>query len=135
MANSIGRVGYDAYCTKQGWRALNGVTLHLWEDNPREDIKAAWDVAGVASILYALDLMTAAGVTPAEAAAQLRAGKTIEDICAESSSYSARQICHADEAVLFPGSGPICTEPQGHEGAHVARDGSGRVVSSWASRG
>jgi len=48
--------------------------------------------------------------------------------------YPVRQICHADEAVLFPGSGPICTEPQGHEGDHVARDGSGRVVSSWAPR-
>jgi hypothetical protein len=82
MANSIGRVGYDSYCTKQGWRAFNGEPLKLWEDNPREDIKAAWDAAGEATILYALDLMAAAGVTPVEAAAQIRAGRTIEEVCA-----------------------------------------------------
>lgn len=125
MASSIGEV-FDS--------AANTYTPPPWA-HKGEHLRAPIERGAKAVLLYALDLMIAVGVDPWEAAARLREGKTIEDICAESSSYSARQICHADEAVLFPGSGPICTEPQGHEGAHVARDGSGRVVSSWASRG
>lgn len=95
MVNSIGRVGYDSYCTKQGWRAFNGEPLKLWEDNPREDIKAAWDAAGEATILYALDLMAAAGVTPAEAATQLRAGRTIEEVCAVASVERRQELKQA----------------------------------------
>jgi hypothetical protein len=131
MAKSIGMINADGWA---GAARKSGFDADDW-DEFTDAAKAHFEAGAKAVALHILDLMSAAGVTPAEAAAQLRAGKTIEDICAESSSYSARQICHADEAVLVPGSGPICTEPQGHEGAHVARDGSGRVVSSWASRG
>lgn len=40
------------------------------------------DSAARAVALHVLDLAAAAGVTPAEAAAQLRAGRTIEEVCA-----------------------------------------------------
>jgi hypothetical protein len=45
-------------------------------------------------------------------------------------------LCGVLEEALFAGSGPVCTEPRGHEGDHIADDPeTGREVSRWANAG
>ena len=69
MANSIGEVNERAYYEAGG---LNDPGLG---PNFRAGANAV--------ALHVLDLMAAAGVTPAEAAAQLREGRTIEEVCSD----------------------------------------------------
>lgn len=69
---SIGQVAYEA--------------LTPFEDSPRyegQETSIKWQFEHVAKavLLHALDLLAAAGVTPADAAGELRAGKTLEEVC------------------------------------------------------
>lgn len=44
----LGKVGYAAYNEHQGGVNYEGKPIPAWDENPREDIKAAWDRASEA---------------------------------------------------------------------------------------
>jgi hypothetical protein len=43
---TLGQIGYEVYNEKQGGKTYNGQPIPTWDENKREDIKAAWDEAG-----------------------------------------------------------------------------------------
>ena len=78
MNNSIGKVNYDAWSS----HLRQSIPLILRWEKTNAKGKEASEIGAKAVLLYALDLMASAGITPSEAAAQLRAGMTIEEVCA-----------------------------------------------------
>lgn len=97
MTKSIGEVNERAYYEAGG---LNDPGLG---PNFRAGAKAV--------ALHVLDLMAAAGATPAEAAAQLRAGRTIEEVCGGKPCGAAHGFAEWPEA-------PPCKMRNGHSGQH-----------------
>lgn len=133
MAKSIGEVNEHAYV-----RTLGGSPWpHLSEAE-----RGRWNEGAKAVALHVLDLMAAADVTPAEAAAQLRAGRMIEEVCAE--RIQARRD-RADLAqntvrptVILKPSGcgdEGCVKPYGHGGLCVDSTGQARATKEWLAKG
>lgn len=57
-------------------------------------------------------------------------------LIASESVWEEAPVCGAIDAVGYAGTGPVCTEPPGHHGDHVATDPeTGREVTRWAAGG
>jgi hypothetical protein len=47
MDQSLGEIGYNAYCQAVGYQSVRGETLPVWEDQS-ERLQEAWERAGEA---------------------------------------------------------------------------------------
>jgi hypothetical protein len=74
MHDRLGRVGYESYNAHQGGKNYKGEPIPTWDENTRDDIKAAWvkaagDAADEALQVFASNMrkLLAADTPPQEA--------------------------------------------------------------------
>lgn len=135
MATSIGQVHCEASTAKMVELGIPLDTIWTWEEMKPGDGQAPAEAGAKAVLLYALDLMAAAGVTPAEAAAQLRAGRAIEEVCAMASVERSAGSNPPKIVIGPPGCGADgCVKPYGHDGMCVDSTGQSRITKEWLAK-